>query len=296
MRDYKIKDISGEKFGKLTAISFSHRDKIKRNTFWNCQCDCGNKSVVDTKNLRSGNSKSCGCVGNAKTSQRNKDSRKYQLNEHYLDVIDTSDKAYCLGFFLGDGCVSKNGIFIRILTEDIEILDFIKKSFGSNTIIRSSYNKYGSNVASLSLFHDYFLKFFKTIGIDNRKTYTLQNFDFAYIPDRLMRHMIRGLFDADGCIRIIDKSKNFPYGVFSIAGNPVFLKGCQKHMVEKLRINETKLYICKHTEHAVKLTYGGINNIEQIYHYLYDNSNFSLKRKRDKFEKLLILRDRKINE
>lgn len=49
-------DISGERFGTLTAIAPA---KTKKSS-WICSCDCGKEAVVVTSNLRSGNTKSCG--------------------------------------------------------------------------------------------------------------------------------------------------------------------------------------------------------------------------------------------
>ncbi len=58
------KDITGQKFGKLTAIKI---DKVKRNghttsTYWLCQCDCGNLTSVEASRLKRGYTKSCGCI------------------------------------------------------------------------------------------------------------------------------------------------------------------------------------------------------------------------------------------
>lgn len=61
----KCIDIKGNRYGKLTVIS--RADSKKRNaggsrTRWNCKCDCGNMVVVDGDHLKSGHSKSCGCI------------------------------------------------------------------------------------------------------------------------------------------------------------------------------------------------------------------------------------------
>lgn len=58
--DKAIKQEQGKRYGKLTVIDF---DKIKDNiAYWTCKCDCGNYTVVSGKDLRSGNTRSCGCV------------------------------------------------------------------------------------------------------------------------------------------------------------------------------------------------------------------------------------------
>ena len=53
-------DLTGQKFGKLTAISFAGM-RGKRTT-WNCECLCGNTVVGVTSQLRSGKARSCGCL------------------------------------------------------------------------------------------------------------------------------------------------------------------------------------------------------------------------------------------
>ena len=54
-----IKDISGLKFGKLTALEI--RGKNKREYLWYCECDCGGNKVVPGSYLRTGHTTSCGC-------------------------------------------------------------------------------------------------------------------------------------------------------------------------------------------------------------------------------------------
>ena len=73
-REYK----AGEKFGVLTFIeevdprytltSKGYRQTIRRAIF---ECKCGNKFESDIRNVKSGNTQSCGCVGSKKTIERN---------------------------------------------------------------------------------------------------------------------------------------------------------------------------------------------------------------------------------
>lgn len=53
-------DITGQKFNKLTAIKFSHRDKY-RCAIWFFKCDCGKKIQISGISVRKGATKSCGC-------------------------------------------------------------------------------------------------------------------------------------------------------------------------------------------------------------------------------------------
>lgn len=53
-------DISGQRFGRLIALSFSHRKS--RQTYWRVKCDCGTEKVANYVHLVEGRTKSCGCI------------------------------------------------------------------------------------------------------------------------------------------------------------------------------------------------------------------------------------------
>lgn len=68
----KFKDITGQRFGMLTAIK---RVGIKNGaTFWQCQCGCGKSRQVSLNNLVSGHTTSCGC----KHHRSGKDNPKFK--------------------------------------------------------------------------------------------------------------------------------------------------------------------------------------------------------------------------
>lgn len=57
------KDISGQKFGKLTALyPVKTREPSNGVCRWFCSCDCGNFHIVNGNHLRTGRTKSCGCL------------------------------------------------------------------------------------------------------------------------------------------------------------------------------------------------------------------------------------------
>ena len=55
-----IKDISGQRFGRLVAIEMAGRNS-SQSVMWKCQCDCGNIVIVVGASLRLGTTLSCGC-------------------------------------------------------------------------------------------------------------------------------------------------------------------------------------------------------------------------------------------
>lgn len=59
-RSYKFEDLSGNRFGRLVVLELEK--PINRRTMWKCRCDCGNIVTVDAYSIKSGHTKSCGCL------------------------------------------------------------------------------------------------------------------------------------------------------------------------------------------------------------------------------------------
>lgn len=57
----KIIDIVGKKFNMLTVVEISHKNSRGRY-YWKCVCECGNTHIVEGTTLKSGATKSCGCI------------------------------------------------------------------------------------------------------------------------------------------------------------------------------------------------------------------------------------------
>lgn len=57
----KPKDLTGQRFGRLTAIEPAGYRK-NNIPVWRCLCDCGNETEIRENALISGNTKSCGCL------------------------------------------------------------------------------------------------------------------------------------------------------------------------------------------------------------------------------------------
>ena len=70
-RIHNRKDITNNKYGKLTAIRFAKKqisgvkfnDKIPYTKYiWLFKCDCGNEKMINRNDIISGNVRSCGCL------------------------------------------------------------------------------------------------------------------------------------------------------------------------------------------------------------------------------------------
>ena len=90
-------NLIGKRFGKLTVVDraedygYESNGKIITIPQWLCKCDCGNTIIVQGGNLRSGNTKNCGCenraskneiiIANFLTANRVKYLREYSFDD-----------------------------------------------------------------------------------------------------------------------------------------------------------------------------------------------------------------------
>jgi len=58
----KLLDLTGHKFGKLTAINRVDGNSKNNKVRWFCQCDCEKQIIVLANSLLTGHTISCGCV------------------------------------------------------------------------------------------------------------------------------------------------------------------------------------------------------------------------------------------
>ena len=84
----KFIDLTGQKFGKLTALYRGEKAERGRSVKWYCLCDCGNYCWIGSNALRTGNSKSCGCLKketSSKSGRKNKGRRKRFNSFEFMD-------------------------------------------------------------------------------------------------------------------------------------------------------------------------------------------------------------------
>jgi hypothetical protein len=133
---------------------------------------------------------------------RSKSYRKYTLNEHFFDRVDTEEKAYCLGYILGDGNIRRNGYTVTIVTKftDRIILEAIKDElnyggpiYHKTSVVRGKRHKGWALSMSSVLMVEALAK----LGIGPAKSLTVVP---PSGPPELMRHFWRGVVDADGCL------------------------------------------------------------------------------------------------
>lgn len=58
----RTQDITGVKFGRLTAVQPTDRRDASGSIVWECHCDCGNVVFYSVNCLMNGRTQSCGCL------------------------------------------------------------------------------------------------------------------------------------------------------------------------------------------------------------------------------------------
>lgn len=72
----KLIDMLGQKFNRLTVLRRYINHKKDGNTYWTCQCTCGNTCIVSRQSLITKNTQSCGCI------------QKEKMGDKYIDLTN----------------------------------------------------------------------------------------------------------------------------------------------------------------------------------------------------------------
>ncbi len=88
-------DLTGQRFGKLVALTPIYSGEKDTHTLWSCQCDCGNIVEIDMGNLRAGKSLSCGCSNSEQEENIIKLLTQNNINfQYHYRFLDLSNKEF----------------------------------------------------------------------------------------------------------------------------------------------------------------------------------------------------------
>jgi hypothetical protein len=116
-----FKDITGKRFGRLTAIKVV--GKIKSNMLWLCQCECGNKTNVASSELLQGKTKSCGCLRKEILYDVHKKYNIYDLSGEYgIGLTSNTNEEFYFDLedydLIKDYCWNKHQDYLETLSND----------------------------------------------------------------------------------------------------------------------------------------------------------------------------------
>lgn len=226
--------------------------------------------------------------------------RSYALNKKKVDKEKVKDKTYfskdrenanmawLMGFLASDGSVSSknNNIKIGLSAKDKEILERIREELKlENNHVSSYITNNGFDVVELRWTCAQHKKDLARYGIIPNKTFNLKppyELDSQYYLD-----FIRGYFDGDGSVS--QKQNVLCFAICSAT------KEILEFIIEVLavyNVPKVKIYEDRRGKNVNYYFNYSTNATKQIYNLLYQtNSNLYLKRKKDKFEKLIALKN-----
>lgn len=146
------------------------------------------------------------------------DLRRYKVNDHYFDEINTEHKAYWLGFLMADGCVVRtdshktyNRLEVNLKSSDYMHLKKLNNSLNANYPIKifNKTNKtldFDYSIARLRITSSILVSDLIKNNITPNKTgkEIIPN----TVPKKLIKHFIRGFLDGDGTITV-NKTSGF---------------------------------------------------------------------------------------
>ena len=84
------RDLSGQKFGLLTAVYPTERRDHRGSVYWHCVCECGNEIYVAAGALLDGNNRSCGCLKDK--NQKQIAQRRHLVDGTCVEVLEKRKK------------------------------------------------------------------------------------------------------------------------------------------------------------------------------------------------------------
>lgn len=224
--------------------------------------------------------------------------RNYVVDD-YFETIDSDLKAYLLGFFVADGCIVMNSgcknsykLSVNISEIDKELIELYQKEIcPNNKIVISEYKtgaknrkpthqvKWTSNEMKESL-EKYNIKRNKTKDLDFE-------FPFDKINSNYIFSFIRGFFDGDGHLSYSNGQLTFAFyatsKVFLQQIGEIFQKEFSiKYIIDSTIKSNMTLYCLRFHSNNKRRQF-----IDNLYNKMYNNCEFSLERKRYKFESYL---------
>jgi len=205
--------------------------------------------------------------------------RKYDLNTRFFSIIDSESKAYWLGFIIADGAIVDTKISVKLAAKDGNHLIKLQKCLNTNKPIETgnsvrngkSHSFCALNISSKDMVSD-----LKSHGVECRKTLR-ERFPSNLSPS-LERHFLRGLFDGDGCIKVLKYGNLLTY-----CGSQNIVIGFRDLLVNYLGVVPQKL---RKQNSLFYISFGRQEDTQKILKYLYGDSVFFLDRKYMQFSSI----------
>jgi hypothetical protein len=194
--------------------------------------------------------------------------------ESYFDITDEVSQ-YWFGFMVADGCLfPPHKIAIALADKDREHLAKYAKFMGNLRVRTRFHKKFEVFEAVVSSSHKPTYKYLESLGITPRKSMTIE------LKTQMTSHILRGIFDGDGCCKKSNVRNDESYSVcYQIFTGSNKLKEQISEFLHKNDIAHTLTLI------GLKKNLNSINIMRQeavskFYDLLYKDATVYLGRKR----------------
>lgn len=217
------------------------------------------------------------------------------LNVNYFHSVDSEVKAYLLGFLLTDGCIYYNSnsntykVSLQLKDSDKYIIELFKNQLNSSNVIVQDVRKRKTIVTcgySCTITNNIVAKDLISLGVAVGKP----NRTFPNIDIKLLPHLLRGIFDGDGCVTY-RKNHNTYRARVNIVGYSSILIPIHDIYNSVLKLSKHSAKIDNQDNTLSALNIYRIDDILSFYHYVYDDAHYYLYRKKEKFEEFFKLRN-----
>jgi hypothetical protein len=215
-------DITNKRFERILVLSYDHSDGKK--SYWSVQCDCGKIFITRSDSLRSGKTKSCGCLQKEKAKIVGSKKAIFEIGNIYgkLTIVDygynvskNKKRKYWTARCECGATINIRGSHLR------------RSSVISCGCIKSK----GEEAIAKILFVNN-INFIKQFEFDNLKGIGMKKlkFDFAILKDNKLSHLIE--YDGE---QHYDKTSKFYTEEIELHDN---LKNeyCQKNNIRLIRL------------------------------------------------------------
>lgn len=184
---------------------------------------------------------------------------------------ESEQRDYLIGLICTDGCISSSdyGIQITLSEKDKDVLTKISEL--TNVPIYKRFDKrFNCNLFSYRFRNKIIYSYLISLGITPKKTRTLS----LNLP--LTNHMLRGIFDGDGCI------------TFNNCNNPIIniVSASEKFILQIrnfIEDNNIKISSIKYNNNVYNLNIYSKSEVLKFHGFIYLNATLYMERKHIKF-------------
>lgn len=208
-----------------------------------------------------------------------------ELNERFFEHIDNEASAYYLGLIISDGNVFRSSegrqdsISITLDEEDMYLLQTFKDLTGGNCAIA----KDGRGCRQFAIRSNLMANDLAKYGVVPRKSF------HTYLPkisDEMMPHLIRGIFDGDGCARAGDWHGKF-YHSLGFCGTHELMSDIVEYTYRNWGLKRKPLVYDYKDRPLSEFKVISYYDTWLFGERMYENATIYMKRKKEKYEETI---------